>query len=198
MSLSNKKNSKIFSNQEIVTIVVYLLGGDAKYIETEDIAVKANEIAPGRFTWKKYHDQINIKNINAFLYDAKKTKNGAFLNGSEHDGWLLTESGLGFVKKNIRHLKGIDLSRERLTDKELKWIKIERTRMLCSDAYLKYQHNEAERITPNEVDKFFHVDEYVGENKRKQKVERIFNCFKDDPELGDLVKSLAKQILRGE
>jgi hypothetical protein len=63
------------SNHEIVTLAVYLLGGDTQYLDTEDIAVKANEIAPGRFTWRKYSDQINIENVRAFLSDAKKEKN---------------------------------------------------------------------------------------------------------------------------
>ena len=43
-------------NHEIVTVVVYLLGGDSEYIETEDVAMKANEVAPGRFTCRKYKD----------------------------------------------------------------------------------------------------------------------------------------------
>ena len=38
---------KLFSNIDIVTIAVYLLGGDSKYVDTEDIAVKVNELAPG-------------------------------------------------------------------------------------------------------------------------------------------------------
>lgn len=61
-----------FSNHEIVTLAVYLLGGEAKVIDTEDVAVKANEIAPGRFTWRKFPEQINIENVRTFLSDAKK------------------------------------------------------------------------------------------------------------------------------
>ena len=41
--------SKALSNHEIVTIAVDLLGGDIQCIETEDIAVKSNELVPGRF-----------------------------------------------------------------------------------------------------------------------------------------------------
>src|SRR5512139_1564750 len=84
------------SNHEIVTLAVYLLGGDSEYADTEDIAVKVNDLARGRFTWRKYPDQINIENIRAFLSDAKKPKNGAYLLGSGKEGWLLTEKGLAF------------------------------------------------------------------------------------------------------
>lgn len=198
MAVTKRKFEMIFSNHEIVTLVVFLLGGDAKYIDTEDIAFKANEIAPGRFAWRKYREQINIKNINAFLYDSKKTKNGALLSGSEQDGWLLTESGLEFVKKNIHNFKGLDLSKERLPEKEVKWIKLERIRMLSSDAFIKFAQNSSQKITLQEAESFFHIDEYVGEKKRNQKIERVLNCFKEDPELGQTVKFLAQKILNGE
>ncbi len=38
------------ANHEIVTLAVYLLGGETQRADTEDIAVKANELVPGRFT----------------------------------------------------------------------------------------------------------------------------------------------------
>ena len=86
--------AKSLSNHEIVTLAVYLLGGDTMRIDHEDVAVKANELAPGRFTWRKYKNQINIKNISAFLWDARKPKNGGYLIGTDVDGWMLTEQGL--------------------------------------------------------------------------------------------------------
>jgi hypothetical protein len=46
------REQKGLSNHEIVTLAVYLLGGDTQHVDTEDIAVKANEIAPRRFTWR--------------------------------------------------------------------------------------------------------------------------------------------------
>jgi len=54
---------KNLANHEIVTIAVFLLGGESHAVDTEDIAVKANEIAPGRFSWRKYPDQINIETV---------------------------------------------------------------------------------------------------------------------------------------
>jgi hypothetical protein len=75
------KKAEALSNHEIVTLAVYLLGGDSKRIDTEDVAVKANELAPERFAWRKYPNQINIENVRTFLSDAKKLKNEAYLIG---------------------------------------------------------------------------------------------------------------------
>ena len=58
------------------------------YVDTEDIAVKANELAPGKFTWIRYRDQINIHVIKTHLWDAKSERKGNLLIGSEKkDGW---------------------------------------------------------------------------------------------------------------
>lgn len=135
------------ANHEIVTLAAYLIGGDTQYVDTEDVAVKANEIAPGRFTWRKYPDQINIENVRAFLSDAKKQKNGGYLRGAGKDGWLLTESGVAFAKERVAGLEGVDLSRERLSVKDRKWLQHERERMLGSEAFAKYSAGMADGIT---------------------------------------------------
>ena len=48
-----KTEATVFPNDEMVVFATYLAGGRNAYADTEDIAVKANEISPGRFTWRK-------------------------------------------------------------------------------------------------------------------------------------------------
>jgi hypothetical protein len=127
------------ANHQIVTLAVYLLGGETKQIDTEDIAVKANILAPGRFCWRKYPAQINIETVRAFLSDAKKTKNGSYLSGVGKDGWLLTQAGLRFALENVNVLQSADLSRNRITAREKKRIRIERERMLSTPAFAKFE-----------------------------------------------------------
>jgi hypothetical protein len=185
---------KPLSNFEIMTLAVYLLGGDSHNVDTEDVAVKANELAPGRFTWRKYQDQINIDNIKAFLFDARKPKNGAFLTGSGNEGWLLTENGLKFATQHIKALKGIDLSRERLRKEDRRWRRREKTRMLGTIAFEKLHSEGADAITVQEAEAFFRVDDYVVGKARERKLLRILNTFSDDPELGPAVKTLEKKV----
>ena len=94
-----KKNQ--FSNHEIVTLAAYLLGGDVRHVDTEDVAFKASELAPGRFAWRKYPDQINLEIIRVYLSDAKKLAKGGYLIRSGADGWLLTEKGVRFAKDQL-------------------------------------------------------------------------------------------------
>jgi len=197
MRTASTKVQKGLSNHEIVTLAVYLLGGDTQYVDTEDVAVKANEIAPGRFTWRKYSDQINIENVRAFLSDAKKDKNGGFLRGAGKDGWLLTESGAAFAKAGVASLENVDLSRERLSAKDRTWLQHERTRMLGSEAFAKFSSGMMDAITTQEAESFFRLDAYVTGNAREDKIVRALNAFGSDPELGPAVKTLAPKVRTG-
>jgi hypothetical protein len=182
------------ANHEVVTLALHLLGGDAHRVDTEDLAVKANELAPGRFTWVKYHDQINIGNVRWALWDAKKPENGAYVTGSEKKGWLLTEAGLKFARPRLELLNTKNLSRPSQTPKERLRLRNERARLISSSAYEKYQRGQSHDITPQEAEAFFRIDDYITGEVRKQKLIRTLNIFGEDPELGEAARELAKLV----
>src|SRR5262245_41135171 len=95
---------KALANHELLTVAVYLLKGESQRVDTEDVAVKANKLAPGRYTWRKYPDQINLELIRVYLSDAKKKEKGRYLAGSGNSGWMLTRAGLEFART---HAEGI-------------------------------------------------------------------------------------------
>src|ERR1700675_4146129 len=101
MELPPRTVHRVLSNHQIVVIAAYLVGSDSKRVDTEDIAVKANEIAPGRFTWRKYPQQINIETVRKRLWDACKPDKGGYILGSEKEGWVLTEAGVKFARKSV-------------------------------------------------------------------------------------------------
>jgi len=156
--------------------------------------MKVNRLAPGRFTWKRYPDQINIKNVDAFLWDAKKAKNGSYVVNAKRDEWILTDAGLVFARKMSSELQGVDLSRKALSLKERNWRRRERERMLGSEAYQKCAAGEGDRISLQEAQAFFRVDTYVTGTARSEKLCRARNIFGEDPELGPLIKRLIPQV----
>jgi hypothetical protein len=186
-----------FSNHELVTLAVYLLGGESKFIDTEDIAIRANDLAPGRFTWRKYPQQINIENVRTFLSDAKKLKNGGLVNGSGTKGWMLSETGLEFARSRLGDVEGQDLTRVRPSAKEKQWIRNERDRMLSSDAFRKFQEKGIESITHQEAAAFFRIDDYVTSEARERKLLRILNSFRDDVDLAQAIKEIAHKVREG-
>jgi hypothetical protein len=184
------------SNHEVVTLAVYLLGGTAQHVETEDVAVKAHELAPGRFTWRKYKDQINLEIVRVYLSDAKKVDKGAYLVGSGNEGWALTERGLHFAQARVGDLGSADRERKGLTKRDELWLTAERGRLLAAEATAKLAAGAPDTISPQEVEAFFRVDDYVPEAARERKVTRLLDAFGDDPDLGEAVRTLASMLKR--
>ena len=187
-----------FSNIEIVTFSLYLLGGTSVFIDTEDIAVKANELAPGRFTWRKYKDQINIYNVRKGLWDGKNSKKGGYILGSHNRGWMLSKDGLKFCKSRIKDLESTDLSRLPVSQKELNWKIHEKRRMLSCAAYEKVIEDRLDELTKPELEEFFRVDDYIVGEAREKKLTRIINTFGEDPELDSIIKVLYERIQKND
>jgi len=182
-----------------VVLAVGLVGGRSESIDTEDVAVKADEIAPGRFTWRKYKNQINIDNVRWALLDAKKAENGGYITGSAKDGWQLTPAGARFCNGTSKLLKNLDLSRERGDRKEEAWARRERARLLNEEAYRRFTHGKARHIPLGEVERFFRVDDYIVGEAREARLRRIPNLFGQDPKLGKAVQTFAEMLNnRGE
>ena len=183
-------------NHELLTLVVYLVGGDTHEVDTEDVAVKANELAPGRFTWRKYKDQINLEIVRAFLSDAKKKKYGVLLSGTGTTGWLLTETGLEFAKKVADRVDNPAAAVKRLNSSEKRRRKTEQARVAASEAFRKYAAGDQDQVTKREVETGFRLNEYIVENSRQKKVQRIVNALRDDDEVGNAVRFFAEIALR--
>jgi hypothetical protein len=184
------------SNIEIVTLAVYLLGGDSRHVDTEDVAVKANEIAPKRFSWRKYPDQINLEIIRVYLSDGKKPSKGGYLIGSGREGWLLTSKGLDFAKGRAPRLTVIGQSQAPRSPKERQWLQAERRRLLTSEAFELFSSDGIGAVSEQQASMFFRIDEYVRTTEREQKITRIVNAFRDDPQLGAAVQSIAEKMRR--
>jgi hypothetical protein len=185
------------NNHEIVTLAVYLLGGDTQRVDTEDIAIKANELAPGRFSWRKYPNQINIDTVRKRLWDAAMPAKGEYLAGSEKEGWMLTSAGLKFATSNIAVVESADLSKERLGLRQKQWLRNERARMLSTEAFVKIQSGAANKVTIREAEEFFRIDAYVSGSSREQKITRALSAFGNDDELSGVIKLLAQKVKSG-
>jgi hypothetical protein len=188
-----KKSVTDLSNSEIVVIAAFRAGAAGLHADTEDIAVKANEIGPGRFTWKKYPEQINIDTLRKRLWDARKR---GHLVGSERDGWLLTETGTMFARRYRRSLGAEKTTR--LSLNERKWRRMEKVRLLATAAHLKFTSGEMSSITSREAQGFFRIDAYVSKSAMENKILRILNAFSDDHEIGPAVKYVASLVRRAD
>ncbi len=192
MNKVEKQNN--YSNYEIIALAIYLLGGDSQTIDAEDIAVKSYELAPERFSWRKYPEYISVESVRKRLYETQKDESKCYFTGSDKKGWLLTLKGVQFAKNILAENTSINLSKKTYTLKEKQWLKSEKTRMMASDAFQKIQEQSLEAVTQQEAESFFRIDEYVTGDTRERKISRIINNFSDDEILGEAVTALSEKI----
>lgn len=185
---------KRLANYEVVTLAAYLVGGSNCPVEAEEIAIKANEIAPGRFTWRKYPQQISLENIKKRLWDAKKPETGGYISGSDKQGWQVTEAGASFAERLLKEFGKPALARLPLGGQEQQRLRVERERLLASDAYAKFQAGNKASITRQEMQAFFRLDDYIVGEARARKILRISKAFSADPELGEAVKAFVAHV----
>lgn len=193
-SSKRRKAEKALANHEVVVLATYLAGGNESYTDTEDIAVKASEIAPGRFSWRKYKDQINIETVRKRLWDASKSDKGGYLVGSERDGWLLTRAGIAFCRRNRGALASKADQKKRFSRREQSYFDRERVRLLAEPAYQKLVAGRAKEISQNEAEQFFRLDDYVVGKARSTKLQRSIAAFDKDPLLADAVRRIAALV----
>lgn len=194
-TVETKRSVDALANHEIVTLAVALCGGQLHPVDTEDVAVKAHEVAPGRFAWRKYPKQISLDAVRKRLWDAQSTEKGyGYVAGSERTGWTLTPAGQKFCTEHLESTQLSGKKRQRLSVDEKRWVTRERSRLLQSIAYQKFLDGSAAEITRREAELVFRVDDYVTGEARQRKIDRLVNLLGDDETLGPLIQELSKQL----
>jgi len=187
------------SQVELVTLAAYLCGGDTHVIDTEDIAVKVNELAPGRFTWRKYPEQINIEHVRVSLSHA--TRRSGYLSGVGEEGWTLTPKGLAWAKAEGQMLLGQDTSRRQEERKggsiDTVRRRRERDRVLRTSAWKQWSTGHQD-IPERDAEEVFRIDSYAIGRTRDMKIARMRNNFEDDPVVGPFIAVVAEIVERKE
>lgn len=182
------------ANFEIVTIAISLLGGDRKYVDPEKIAIKADELVPGKFNWRNYSDRIDLGIVRTALRDAKKEKNGALIIGNNVSGWMLSAQGIDFIsaldQNNI--VKGEDNVPRRSSIEAN--IENERRRLMKTKAYSLYITGKQENISLRDFYQFARINDYFKEKSRNRRFAIISNSVKNDKDLYALWQYLVKKF----
>lgn len=189
-----QSSSSKLANHELVVLAAYLAGAESKITDTEDIAIKANELAPSRFTWRKYKEQINIEAVRKRLWDATKPEKGAFLIGSEKLGWRLTKAGFDFAHQHIStgDLEQTNKVRVSLSERTAQAREIKR--MMSEDAFQKIRSGLIATITKSEAERFFRIDDYVTGKARTAKIERFRIIAAENSELVHAINILSSLV----
>ena len=184
------------SNQEIVTVAIYALGSGIGTFDIETIAVKADEMAPGRFRWKTRPDLISDSNTWDALSNARKK--GYILQQAAQkntDSYLLTEIGIKFSEKNISKIKNFDQSKMRLpVSKEI--YENTKNRLIVTEAYQKAKNSKENEISTREFNQFFRLNDYMKNSQKVEKIQKIKNLFIQDKEFTKVIDKVAVTLTK--
>jgi hypothetical protein len=196
---SNKDLTTRVTALETVVLSVHALGGTSRSVDTEDVAIKANEIAPGMFAWRKYPKQINLELVRVALSDAKKPKYGTLVMGSGREGWRLTSAGLDWVASRGSALEtgkaAWDVSRRTAGSIDTVHRDRELARIRTSKAWEQWRGGG--QIELSEARWLFRVDSFTSSSQLERKIVRLQALSADDEDLRRFLQS-AKNVLRRE
>jgi hypothetical protein len=188
---------------ELAALALYTLGGGSRVVDTEDVAFKLNELAPGRFSWRKYPDQINLELVRVALSDARKPESGSLVAGKGKRGWSLTAAGQRWAEENASRLLDADLTTDRAertagSVDERRWQR-ERVRLLTTGAWQEWTvEADPAAITREAACELFRIDRYVVGRAREIKINRLREMFADDDELTRFIEAAASTVLKEE
>ncbi len=174
------------SNPEILTLAVYLLGGSVAPVDLEDAAIEAFSLAPKKFSWIKYEDQIDLRIVQYALQDACKAYM-KYLKGSSKHGYMLTQVGLIWAKQFDEKKQLSTLSRK-MSPSDL--ILREKVRLQSTRAYQKFIAGEKDKVTIMDFREFTKVNDYFPKHIKDQRYEKIENTIRDDEDLKKIWKFL--------
>ena len=185
------------SNIHLVTIALGNLEGHEKPIDSEDIAVHVNALAPGKFSWRKYPEHIDLQVVNQSLQDARRKRNGSLVVGSSSKGWMLSANGMEWFKhfqldSSDVAVDGVPLRKGSI----LRSQDLERRRLLETEAYYLFREGKLADVTRNEFFEFAKINEYFPLKARLRRYDFIESSISGHKELQSLWKYLRNNFPR--
>jgi hypothetical protein len=180
---------------DVVVLALDEAGGRGNPIDTEDVAMKAWQLAPKSFCWRKYESQVDISTVRLTLRHAAESKNGARVGGSMRAGWHLTPAGLRWLENHgprVRRQIGVQAPANRGERRaETRHQAIEVQRLTRSEAFRMWKAGFL--VEPKQAATAFRIDGYTTERDRSLKSTRFIEMAiaAGDVELQRFVEEMA-------
>lgn len=184
----------------VVVLALADLGGAGRWVDTEDVAVRARELAPQAFSWRKYPEQIDLDGTRVALHDAAKLSYGQLVEGSVRTGWSLTIVGVDWVKKNgaaVRDQLAGASGPERRDQYRVETRKraLERGRIKRLTAWRLWSAGRP--IGERHASAVFRVDSETPPRDVHLKVQRMLELLSGDPAVGHFILEMARLVTHG-
>lgn len=187
------------TNPQLVTLALVLLWDGVQhlpfqYTDKEDIAIKADELAPGRFAWRKYPNLIDLDAVSVALRDAKKAKTGGFLIGDNAKGWILSPTGVRWVCELNLQVDSSTLAALKDSSQMMRsFLDRERARLHRVNTYLRAR-TQVGAITREDMYEFAYINEYFDDRARWRRFSIIESAIEQDAALSEVWQMLSNRF----
>ena len=168
-------------NRDIVLAALLAVGGALDPVDAEFVAMRSAELAPGRFRWRHYPDQVDVESVRKVLRDLKRPSQGNVLVvGDASRGWLLNPRGVAAARSVELELRGKDSCRTSLPAPHPKRKAQEAARLDVEPAYVKARDGRIGEITRTEAEACFRLDQHAAGEAAEVRIARLTNLFDKD------------------
>ena len=177
------------TQKEIITSVLYFLGGGAKSIDLDTLVVSCFRIFPSKFSMDRFPEYPHFdrveKTVNVITRDG-------LIKRSQARHYQLTEKGIEWVKKNSKVIELIDKKKkqEKLSFQKIlnfnideQQYGIEIKKLKRTEAYEKYKSGDKDKISMIDFMAFMKVDVFAKRDLFDRKVKRIKSICQRNSEL---------------
>ncbi len=185
------------NNRDICLYALAESGGDAEFVATEDVAVKAFELYPERFGLIRFPKYPDVDSVRVTLTDLRKEKYGSLVEGDKKKGWRITKNGVDWVAANsdavLTAIRG-KLSGERrissgrrITSQKIRSSRL--GRILNSAAFAKWKGG----VQPSIYDFFdvLRIDSYTPEEVYREHLSELFETIPNGSDEAKFLRELA-------
>jgi hypothetical protein len=177
-------------NDQFALLALLMLGGEMDAVDTEDVAIRVDTLAPGRFRWRKYKEHIDLGLVRNGLQDSRKKQ---LVTGGALAGWRLTAAGAQEAKQ-LAEQNSAMAHQSRLTPEQKKWRMRERERVIRDPAYRAARSVGSSAVPDADILRFFKFDEYLSADRRADRVHRLLVAFEGDAEVHDVIEQFARRL----
>tara|TARA_Y100000590_G_C15491480_1_gene927916 strand:+ start:441 stop:992 length:552 start_codon:yes stop_codon:yes gene_type:complete len=155
----------------------------------EDIAIKSKEISPSTFTWAKYKEHIDLRQVMRTLDELRKQE---LIIGKNTTAWTLTSEGIKFVENSDL----LDIRLKEISKKKTGIYARELIRIENSEAFISWK--DGKTITLDQVSKLLRIDNYSSENQRIINITKLEQAIKTIDGYEGFLDVVKKVLTNGE
>jgi len=194
--MSNKKKIKVDIKQWqslLLTLFTRVTKEDSPLQHVEDIAIDNKRRFPIFFSWSKYKDNIDLRQV---MRTMDKLKEEGFVIGSNTKMWSFTKKGFDYAEK----LSNYDVSSNgKKMRQNSDYYSHEINRIMSSQCYIKFSNNTISEIENSDVKYLFRIDSYNNntESINRNKA-RLYIATKGNEETTAFLDAMWNLLIEGE